>query len=251
MHFVTMLLLAGCSTPETINGKVVDIWGEPIEGATVLIEGAGERPMTDHEGRYSFSFIGGAQKLKAGKDGYIQDHADMEFKEGDTSGPEFNLYQKPTENGFYLVGPNSYTKLSQQTVETIGTEFDPIRGISKVGDAKTDESSMTLLFHTELKHEEILQLGLELHKLTFVKETTLSGPLGEQEVEVNLFTGESEVEIEITPMRSPTDYLITTKGDLKPGSYAFQTQNLLDMEDQDAFDRIPEAMRTVFSFEYK
>ena len=251
MSLLALFLLLGCSAAPTIDGKVVDIWGEPIEGATVLIEGAGERPMTDNEGRYSFSYVAGPQKLKAGKDGYIQAHMETSFAEGDTEGPTFELYQMPAENGFYLVGPNSYTKLGQQTVETIGTGFDPLRGIKKLGDAKTDRPALNVVFHTELKHEEILRLGLELHKLTFVKERELAGPLGNQQVDVNLYTAEKKVEIEITPMRSPTDYLVTAKGDLEPGSYAFQTQNLLDMEDQEAFDRIPAQMRSVFPFEYK
>lgn len=254
MHLVALLLLGACTEPPTIDGKVVDIWGEPIAEATVLMEGQGERPVTDNEGRYSFAHVPGKHVMKAGKQGYIQAHADLEVPEAGTdkiAGPTFELYKQPEEAGFYVIGSSGYTKLDQQMVHTVGSDFDPLRGLKATGSAKADHAPLTVLFHTELRYEEILKLGLELHGLEFVEKRELAGPLGKQEVDVNLHVSKGEHAITIEKMRSPTDYLITVKGDLEPGWYAFQTQDLLDSPDQDAFDRIPEELRQVFPFEYK
>lgn len=254
MHFVALLLLGGCTEAPTIDGKVIDIWGEPVEGATVLMEGVGERPLTDNEGRYSFPYTPGKHVMKAGKDGYIQAHADFDVAEGATgpiTGPNFELYEQPKDPGFYVIGTHHYTKLDQQMVHTVGSDFDPLRGLKATGSAKSDHGEFEVLFHTELKYEEILKLGLELHELEFVEKRELSGPLGKQEVDVNLHVSKGEVEIDIEKMRSPTDYLIKSKKPLEPGWYAFQTQDLLDSPDQEAFDRIPEELRQVFPFEYK
>ena len=79
----------------------------------------------------------------------------------------------------------------------------------------------------------------------------MDSAMGETEVEVNLYTSESEIPIEIVKMISRTDYRIVPKQKLEPGFYAFQTQDLLDTQDQVVFDRIPEALRVVFPFEYK
>ena len=252
MTFALLPLLAACTTPPTIDGKVVDIWGEPLVGATVLMVGQAEKPQTDHEGRYSFTFAPGTHTLKAGKDGYIQAHAEATFTEGEPpAGPLFELYQKPAEEGFFAVGSSGYVHLKPQLVHTVGSDFDPVRGLKTMGDAKVAESDLKVVFHSDFRYEEVLKLGLELHKLTFVEKRNVSGPLGETEVSINLHTAEKQVEIEIAPMRSPTDYLITVKGELEPGYYAFQTFEMLDSKDQEAFDRLPPELRNVFPFEYK
>ncbi|NCG17801.1 MAG: hypothetical protein GWP91_02160 [Rhodobacterales bacterium] len=251
MRLVALLLLGACSASSTVDGKVIDIWGEPIAGATVLMDGVTERPSTNAEGAYSFPSKEGPQKLKAGKEGYIQAEAEVEVAtEGNTEGPLFRLYQKPAEAGFFLVGPSEYHKLEPQMVHTVGN-FDPTRGLKSVGDLKTDRESLEIVFHTELKYEEILRLDLELHKLTFVQQKKMDGALGEQEVSVNLYTSDVEIPIEINKTVSRTDYTITPSTKLEPGFYAFQTQELLDTQDQEIFDRIPESLRVVFPLEYK
>lgn len=252
MNFAFLYLLVACNTPPTVDGKVVDIWGEPLEGATVLMVGTAEKPLTDHEGRYSFTFAPGTHSLKAGKEGYIQEHTEVTFAEGQTpEGPLFELYQKPSEEGFFAIGTSSYVHLKPQLVHTVGSDFDPVRGLKTMGDAKVSESELKVVFHSDFRYEEVLKLGLELQKLSFIEKRNVSGPLGETEVSINLHTAEKEVEIEIAAMRSPTDYLITVKGELEPGYYAFQTFHMLDSQDQEAFDRLPPELRNVFPFEYK
>ena len=72
-----------------------------------------------------------------------------------------------------------------------------------------------------------------------------------ERVELNLYTSDGAVDIDIEPIHSREDYLITPKESLTPGYYAFQTQDLLDSDDAEAFAQIPVELRKVYSFEYR
>jgi hypothetical protein len=253
MTLVAIGLLAACSNPPaTLNGTVVDHWGNPIEGATVIMEGQSERPLTDADGRYSFNLVPGKHTMRAGKNGFIQMVSDLEVKDGETpTGPVFKLHKKPEEPGYYLIGTHEYVKLASQPVKSIGNDLKSHRGLKSVGEALA-EHDLQILFHTDLKYDQILRLGLELHKLKFVKEDQLPGSEQSKElVELNLYASDSEIPIEIEPIHSREDYLITPKESLSPGYYAFQTQDLLDSDNAETFSQIPAELRKVYSFEYR
>lgn len=252
MFHAVLLLLAACGSEPRLEGKVVDLWGQPVEGATVMMVGQPERPLTDHEGRYSLPLVPGRHVLKAGRDGYIQDHAEIEIVDGaKTQGPLFRLYRKPEAPGYYLVGSSGYTALEPQTVRNVGNELKQFRGLESVGDVRGEAGAFRAILHTELKLDQILRLGLELHELEFVRTAELQGPVAVQKVEVNLYSSKREIPIRIEPMQSPTDYLITTEGALAPGYYAFQTQDLLEPGNPEAFAQIPADLRSVHPFELR
>ena len=81
MMSVLLLGLLACGTPPTIQGKVVDIWGNPVEGATVMMVGQSARQMTDAEGRYQLPVVAGehelppfsAERVKAMMDEYYEE----------------------------------------------------------------------------------------------------------------------------------------------------------------------------------
>jgi hypothetical protein len=125
-----LLLPAACdTTTQMIEGKVVDIWGNPIEGATVMVVGGTERPLTDADGRYRIAKTTGPLQVKAGRKGYIQDHEEFEVKPGeDVAGPLFELFPKPEEAGFFVVGAGKYVKLAPSTVYSVGNALAQFRG---------------------------------------------------------------------------------------------------------------------------
>ena len=46
-----LFLLVGCGEDPVLKGQVVDIWGQPVQGATVMIVGqANARIQTDNGG---------------------------------------------------------------------------------------------------------------------------------------------------------------------------------------------------------
>lgn len=248
-----LLLLAACETkPDTIEGKVYDVWGNPVEGATVMVVGGNERPMSDANGRYRIVRPSpGVVQVKAGRQGFIQDHKEFEVTEsGQAAAPLFELYPKPEEVGFFIVSSSSYRKLEPMPVTAVGNKLQQIRGIQAPSDVSVDTEQPRIVFHTELRHDEIMRLGLELYRLKYVGDTQIPGPLGSTNVSVNLYAADHNHPIDVEPLRSKTDYLITPKERLPAGIYALQTQGLLT-SDRAAFEGVPEELRVVFPFEVR
>ncbi|MEQ1503401.1 MAG: carboxypeptidase-like regulatory domain-containing protein [Myxococcota bacterium] len=248
------LSLWGCETaPETIEGKVVDIWGNPIEGATVMVVGGTERPLTDADGRYRIPRAVGPIQVKAGRKGFIQDHREFEVKEGEpATGPLFELFPKPDDAGFYVVATGRYVKLEPRPVKSVGNALQQFRGVDAIGEAVVETEKPRVVFHTDLRQDEIMRLGLELHRLEFVQEASIPGPVGSATVAVKLFVDKIDVPVEFEPLRSKTDYLLTPKEPLEPGVYALQTQELLSADaSKEAFEAIPPELRVVFPFEVR
>ena len=250
-----VLVVAACSEEPRLNGEVVDIWGNPIEGATVVMEGQSERPLTDHTGRFSLPLAAGKHKMKAGREGYIQEHQEVEVPADVTAetAPKviFKLYKKPEEAGFYVVDTNDYVRLEPALVGMVGNELQRFRGLTSVGENSVQGTQIRVLFHTPLKLDQVMRLGMQLHHLDYVSQAKMVGPIEEAMVDVKLWTSQDIVPIEITPLRSRNDYLITSADGLAAGGYAFDTQGMLSGASDDSFHEIPEPLRVAYPIELR
>lgn len=248
----SLLLLIGCASTEMIEGTVVDVWGNPVEGATVMVVGGTERPMTDADGRYRIARADGRLEMKAGCKGFIQDHREVTVDPEDKhpAGPVFELYPKPPEPGFYVVATGHYDRLLPAVVRSVGNNLQQLRGISDHGEVGTENTRPRIVFHTDLREDEILRLGLDLRQLKYTADAEIPGPIGTTKVAVNLWVDAGQREIEIVPLRSKTDYVLLPKEPLPPGTYALETQDLLSGAPE-AFAQIPEELRQVFPFEVR
>lgn len=248
---VALILATGCGGSEGLHGQVVDIWGNPVPEATVVVEGESERPTTDAQGNFTLPLKEGKQRIKAGREGYIQEHVEIEVVPGaEPPTPILRLYPKPSEPGFYVVGQGEYTRLEPQRVHTYGSDLRTVTGIKSV-ETRVEADPVEVVFHTDLRMDEIMRLGLELHKLEYLKTTELPGALGQGEVTVNLWTSQGEVDVDVAPMRSRNDYRLTPKEPVEPGWYAFTTQELLDPEEGDDLSRVPKELQVAFPFELR
>lgn len=247
------LLFAGCPSPEapTLKGQVTDIWGQPVEGATVLVEGLDEQPTTDATGSFTFPMMEGELKIKAGKDGYIQESTTLSVSDTDKP-PSANiqLYPKPEDAGFYAVGLGGYSRIEGEAVHAKGTELETFYGLKSLGGARL-ESPLRVVFHTEFTYDQVQRMDLELVELEFTKATELQGAVGIAEAEIDLYTKKRIIPIEISAMKSKSDYLITVEEELAPGAYAFHTQGTLAPKDQESFAKIPDNLRIAFPLELR
>lgn len=243
--------LLACGPGPAIEGKVVDIWGEPIEGATVRLAGHHEQPLTDREGRYRLPLFTGTREIKVGRQGYVQDRVEVVGQGRAAPGPLFELYPQPASYGLYLVNAGAYAALPPTRVTEFASGFDTLRGLPTSGQAVLDGHQLRVLFHTPLKADEVARLDLELHRLRFVDHTDMLGPLGHVSANVHLWVSDATLPIEVTPLRSRTDYLVCAPGPLEPGTYALQTQNLLHGTPDAAVRVLPDELRVVFPFEVR
>ena len=67
----------------------------------------------------------------------------------------------------------------------------------------------------------------------------------------DLWVAKDVVEFDLKGLSSEDDYLITTREKLKPGIYAFHTEDVLTADDKDALDKMPKEMRVAYPFEVK
>ncbi len=229
--------------------QVADVWGQPIADASVVVEGHTERLHTDPRGRAELPERDPLTPMvvRVGRRGYIPVERTLT---GDDV-PRFELLPQPAEPGLHVVGEASLAALPGEPVVAVGNPLRSVRGIRSVGEVVVATASPSILFHTPLRRDELLQLGLELRRLAFVPTMSLPGPLGNTDVTVNLHVDAGRVPVTITPLRERSDYLVVPDEPLERGRYAFQTQGLLSARDSVLFDRLPPEFRMVYPFEVR
>jgi hypothetical protein len=246
-----LLALVACGPAPGLAGRVVDIWGNPVEGATVRLAGHSEQPLTDREGRYRLPLFVGPREVRVGRQGYVQDRREVTGDGRPGEAPLFELYPMPEHYGLYLVNAGTYARLPETRVAEIGASGALLRGVRSTGDVVADSSRLRVVFHTPLKVEEIGRLDLELHRLAYVKDAEIMGAIAPVRAAVNLWVSDGEIPLEVTPLRSRTDNLVTAADALPPGMYALQTQGLLARGDDRRAFALPEELRVVFPFEVR
>lgn len=243
-----LLMLFACSDAPEMRGRVVDVWGNPIEGATVMLPGAGERPLTDANGVYAMKPVAGAHEMRAGKEGYIHEAVKVELTDDEKRGPVFKLYRKPEKIGFHAVTLGDYFEVPPSTVRVIGHQVDAIYGIEAPPERVYSEGdALRFIYKIDLELHQLMRLGLEIRKMKWVDEVRMVSVTGGQEtpVPINLFVDDGPVKFELVQLKSKGFYLLQTTEPLQPGLYVIQAQNLLNPRDAEAWNRIPEELRQV------
>lgn len=249
----TALLGAACSSPPQLHGTVVDIWGDPVEGAMVKLEGLPDRPITDVNGRFSLPFKAGTHTLKAGLEGYIQEDMQVVLPEDPAKAeePVLRLYPIPGDKGFHVIAADRYLKLEPKPIRALGNNLKSLYGLQDPGNISVDGSQLRFIYHGDLRQDQLMSLGISLHPLDFVQTAELIG-VTTQEVPLNLHVADGVVELGVERLKSRNDYLFETTGSLERGRvYALTTNDLLTPADDTAFRKIAPALRVAFPVELR
>lgn len=248
-------LLPACSDPRVIEGKVTDVWGNPVPDATVVVEGVVERHHTDAAGAFRVEIEDGVKigALMAGKDGFIKGIAEPPPgpEEGTFAPVQVKLYPEPEKPGFYAVGHDRYTHLKTTRLTVVGTELKHYVGIREYPEARLSAATREFVFTSTLRPSELAQMNLHLSRLGFVDQTALKGVLGDAAATVNLFVAAEEIPFDLKALPSRDDYLIILRAEPKPGIYAFHSQDVLNEPDYRIVHELPKEMQIVFPFEIK
>ena len=246
---LAMIIACACGGGPQFRGQVVDIWGNPIEGATVKIKEQNERPMTDANGWFSLPSASGSFTVKAGKEGYIEEELKLEWDASQPT-PIVRMYPRPDKAGFWVVGSAGYEALGPQPVKALGNEIKSLYGIKTLGDVSLDGSELQIIYHTDLRLDQVMTLEPQVHKLKFQRDAELVGALA-KEVRVNLWVSDQALKTSLKPMKSRTDYLLQVDSTLEPGAYALTTHELLSPKSDEAFSKVAEPLRIVFPMEIR
>jgi hypothetical protein len=248
MNLWLLLTFFACSVGEqTLTGQVVDVWGTPVDNATVIVVGQSERPFTDASGQFTVGREAGDWRIKVGKEGYIPSFSQLTISESTTDIPAVVLWPQPTSNGFYVLGEDRYLPLVAQPVTRKGNALKSHRGLTTLGERGLPGERLNVLFHTDLRPDQVHRLEPRLSSLHYLDETALPSALGAK-VTVNLYVAEQEVSMSIETLPTRTDYLLTS--DVLPtGAYAMSTQGMLTDMPAEAFVALPKELRVAWPFQ--
>jgi hypothetical protein len=251
---ISLMLLASCtcgSTP-SLDAKITDPWGKPVEGVEVLLNGEGNPARTSVEGLFSIRNLKtDTYKITASREGYLPENYTIAFDaEAEQQEPHhLEMYPEPETDGYHLVGPESYLKLIPEPVKRVGSEIKVYQGVQSSGEVEVDGKNLRVVFHTPLKMDQVARLDIELHRLAFVGQTEVGTVDGREEVDLNLWVSDGKIKYVREARGSDDNYLIRVE-ELASGTYAFSSMDLLDPKN-DAFPTIAEAVRNVHVFTAK
>ena len=252
-------LLTGCSSVDTLQGQVLDVFGKPVAGATIAIKGQSSHVLADTRGTFSIEVTRGAPlDLMAGKEGFVRDKLSLELPESEDEDEklpraEFRLFPEPDAKGFYGLGYRALVALPMSKIHEVGSELEVVHGVRDIPDillGPTTEPHQ-ILFSTSLRHDEIARLDLKLFRLEFAEKQTLKGVTGPMESTVELWLPLEEIPFELRGLLTREIYLITTKAKLESGMYAFADQGTLSRQEVGSLVRLSEEMRQAHVFEVK
>lgn len=248
---LTLLLLA-CSHPPAVEGRVVDVWGRPVAGATVVIEGVVQRYAADGAGAFRIETEAPVRRVMVGKEGYIK-HVEPVASppaEGEDYPPlTFELFPEPESPGFYAVGVSDYVPVEPQRIVMVGTDLRHFTGIREIPSTGIASGEARFVFTSRLAPSELSRMSLQLSELAFQGRTPVKGLLGPVDATVNLWTPSRDIPFDLVQLESRDDYLITPRVPLVAGTYAFHAQNVLNELDERVYLMMPKEMQVAFPFE--
>lgn len=257
LRMVPLVLLVGmgCGGP-SLEGTVVDPWERRLSDATVTIEGVAEEQHTDENGAFTLEAERGASlNLLAVAEGYIRSSLTVRVPRSenvDLPQPKIVLYPDPDKPGFYAVGSDGYERLETAAVKSRGTDLSSFTGLEDTGSTGVPQGApLRVVFETTLRRADISRLDLRLTRLEFVDHRPIKDVYGDNEVTVNLWVPTADVPFDVAGMGSVDDYLITSRGPLEPGTYAFHVQGVLTDPDLHHLERLPREMRVAYPFEIR
>ncbi len=246
------LLLACTPDTVTLRGTVVDVWGAPIAAASVVIEGQVERFPADAEGAFTIpTERASSWRLLAGKQGYIRDIETVAGPAaGDPAPIRFELYPKPERPGFYAVGAAAYGHLPARRIVVEATGATVRTGLAAGPREALEPGVRRFVFTSTLRSSELGSLGLRLTRLAEppAPPTKPGRTPPKTPPPPPLWTASADVDIEVTALPSPDDYLVTT-APLDPGVYAFHSRDALTLTDAAAVEALPKELLLAHVFE--
>ncbi len=192
--------------------------------------------------------------FRGSKDGYIPVLGTSTYKKGEDTSPKVSMvmYPDPEKNGFWAIGEKNYISLKPQKIHKKEANLNTIQGLHQVGkkeDIRLRSPKPKFVFRTELRKEQIKQLGLQIHRLEFVEDRDFQSLTGVKKVAVNLWSATEEVKYSMKIMEEENRYLIEILDPIKKGIYCFHSNHVLT--NQDAMDsrNIPKELLLAYPFE--
>lgn len=245
------ILLFACSGQNFVQGTVQDIWKNPIEGAQVYMKEVEKPTSTNTSGGFSFVAKQDTMRFRSTKEGYIPAVNQVEYKAGEPLSVQISMYPTVEKNGFWLIDQEGYTPLAPSPIKKKESKDQKLLGLFDVGTVKTSKPKPSFVFRTTLRKEQLQQLDLEVHSLTFINKTTFNALTGPQEVDIDLWVPDAQVEFSIKDLGIEDHFLVEFSEPLSQGIYAFHSHDIFDPKSDQGSSNIPKELLTSYPFEIK
>ena len=245
------IFLFACSSQTLVQGTVQDIWKKPIEGAQIYMEEIEKPSQTNSSGGFSFIAKQGTMRFRSTKEGYIPAVGQIDYKAEESPSIQLAMYPTVEKNGFWLIDQEGYTVLDPSPIKKKESKDQKILGLFDVGTVKTNKPKPSFVFRTTLRKEQLQQLDLEIHSLNFINKTTFNALTGPQEVDVDLWVPDTQVQFSIKDLGVEDHFLIEFSEPLARGIYAFHSHDILDPKSDMGASNMPKELLTSFPFEIK
>lgn len=234
-----------CSPPVVIEGQIIDLWGDPVAGATITVEGQDTVLTTDEAGTFTLPMLGDVM-ITIAKDGFVTRTDPIEPLDTTKTHKEpFEIVPIPEENGFYAIGPRGYEHIDSQPVATVDGGTRAWRGVEGTGEQEVEGDPLRIVYRTTLHEDQLDQLGLTLHRLERVDEAEVASIEGSTTVSVGLWVSAAKVPLVRRKLDDQTWALRVEE--LARGTYALVTMDLLD-PDREGYDELAPELRRVNAF---
>lgn len=122
IHFLMFALFNLCYGQ--ITGNILDMFGNPVDGATIQIDNTSISSKSNSEGEYSIDYVPGKVKVIFSKPGYSTDTLMVDiYTQTKFPAKSIRLYEIPSERGLWALGENSYIKLSDGKIHFSEKDF--------------------------------------------------------------------------------------------------------------------------------
>ncbi|MCK9211505.1 MAG: hypothetical protein M0P61_11770 [Ignavibacteriaceae bacterium] len=140
----------------------------------------------------------------------------------------------PENYGIYVYSINDYHQLKPQNTFISGNLLQSISGIKGTSGAIYEKMDYLIIFEQNIKPDDI-----KISKLRFNRGGYVRNLFGESYTEVNLWTSERELTINIAPVEGKKDiYKVTTTQPLDKGFYAIHFGSLTNQNTYSALNKV-------------
>src|ERR1700674_1243243 len=97
------LALTACGRA-AVTGQVLDVFGKPVSGAAITVDGTAFSAMSDDNGRYEIQYVPGQFKIHIKKDGFVNMTLPFSVTQAtEVPAAAVTLFPKVLEAGVYYV----------------------------------------------------------------------------------------------------------------------------------------------------
>ncbi len=242
---ILLIILVSCGKP-TINGKVKDIFGNPVKDVKVTIEGTSLETFTNSNGEYSSDFVPGKVTVNLSKENFTPKSFTLEIaQKEDYPAMEVEMFELPISQGIYYLNPSNsqYESINKmdfisntEYLETkrnsfMGTTISSLDVFNSNYTVEINDENITIIRENQVRFIDNDPLPIGLIKLSQLENNSYliasieyNNKNADNKVNKYCVLSQNNIKEEIDGQNRP--HFILRISNLENGYYAFYSENI-------------------------